>query len=436
MVCTSGSCVVVASEIGDPCDAELECGPAQTCRLLATIASKAGVCALETLAGAPGTSCAIESDCRGGACALGQCTELCARDDQCRRGFVCAAIPWVNPEATILLGTFRGCLPAVGTVTFEIEVDPTVTSVQLKIPVSSTAKSLVMVAEVSGSQLIGATHVETPTGTDVYDLPATREAYYANALRHEPIAGVAVLAIPTTSLVPLEAGAYTVDLGTFITVGQPSTSSRTLRVIEKLGNGASLDVHFNFLELADHPCGDRVDVLNAASAPTDLGFQTEYLDELRDIFGTDIALGEITYTDLGNHPELDGLSAARAGDLFTLTRATTGISVFFVRSLSPAGLQIAVGGTPGSPLPGTRASGIAVSATALCYESWRTLARQTAHAMARHMGLYRNREPDGATDPLTDSPSSDDNLMYWGESGGSALSPDQREVLRNSPVLR
>ena len=65
-------------------------------------------------------------------------------------------------------------------------------------------------------------------------------------------------------------------------------------------------------------------------------------------------------------------------------------------------------------------------------------ARVTAHALARHLGLYRNREPDPATalDPLVDSPTSEDNLMYWGENGGTALSFEQREILRQSPVLR
>lgn len=435
-ICQSGSCVVIHSELHDPCEAELDCGPGQTCRLPPGLASSAGFCEEEGLAGPPGASCSTDADCRAGTCALGRCTELCARADQCRVRYECAAIPRITPDALTLLGSFRGCLPALGTVSFEIPIDPTVAAAQLKIPVPSTAKSMALVAETGGNQLIGATHVWRPNGMPVYELPATLAQYYANKLRHQPLTGVSVLAIKTTSAVPLEAGAYTVEVGTFSSGGQPSTASRRVRVVEKLGNGASLDVHFYFLDLDDHPCGDKVDALSAVNAPTDAGFQLEYLDELKSIFRTDIALGEITYTDLGNHPELDGLDTRRAGDLFALTTATTGISVFFVRSLSPAGLEVAIGGTPGAPLPGTRASGVAVAASALCYESWRTLARQTAHAMARHMGLYRNREPDGAGDPLDDTDGDDLNLMYWGEAGGTALTADQREILRNSAVLR
>ena len=90
-------------------------------------------------------------------------------------------------------------------------------------------------------------------------------------------------------------------------------------------------------------------------------------------------------------------------------------------------------------VPGTGASGIAISMSALCHDpSWAHLARITAHALGRHLGLYRNREPDPETadDPLVDSPTSEDNLMYWGERGGTALSFEQREIVRRSPVLR
>jgi hypothetical protein len=114
--------------------------------------------------------------------------------------------------------------------------------------------------------------------------------------------------------------------------------------------------------------------------------------------------------------------------------------VFLVRSISPAGVQIVVGGTPGSPLAGTRTSGVAISLDALCYRDWRMLARQTAHAIARHLGLFRNIEPTAEDtpieDPIADSPSTLDNLMHYNEFGGTALSPGQRQMLRISPVVQ
>jgi len=427
--------VVVDSQVGDACEAELECGPGQTCRPPTELSSSAGFCELETRANPAGDRCASDVDCRSGACALGRCTELCARGDQCRVRYECAAIPRVTPDYATLIGSFRGCLPQNATLTFDVPVDETMLGRPLKVPVPSTASSLTLIAETSTTQLIGATYVESPAGRPIYHLPLTVAEYYANRLRHQPLPAISVLAIPTTSPVKLQAGAYTIGLGTF-SVGEPTSARRRVRIVEKLGKGATLDIHFYFLDLADHPCGDKVEVLNEAAAPTDVGFQTEFIDELQEIFRADIALGTLTYTNLKEHPELDGLTASRAGDLFALTTAETGISIYFVRSLSPAGLEVAIGGTPGAPVPGTRASGIAVAATALCYESWRTLARQTAHAMARHMGLYRNLEPDGTLDPIDDSPGTEDNLMYWGENGGTRLSVEQREILRASPVLR
>lgn len=434
MVCTSGSCVMINSELGDPCEAELDCGPGQTCRLAGGLESSEGYCREETLAGPPGSACAVESDCRSGTCALGRCTELCARDDQCRRAYQCTGIPIIDPGGRTSSDNFRGCLPAQATVSFEIPVDPVSQDVHLAIPVPTTARSMVVVAEVAGNQEVGVTAVWKPGHAQVFTEQVGEAQYYAADLRHKRLPNVAVLQIPSTSKVPLVAGGWEVEIGVF---GELPTKPR-VRVIEKLGDGATLDVHFYFLDLDDHPCGAPVGVLNAADAPLDPTFQTEFIGELRNIFGSDIALGEITYTDLRNHPELDGLAVARAGELFELTTATTGVSVFFVRSLSPAGLAIAVGGNPGSPLPGTRASGIAVSAAALCYTPWDRLARQTAHGIARHMGLYRNTEPGGGgyADPLDDSPLTDDNLMYWSDVPGTALSREQRNVLLASPVLR
>jgi hypothetical protein len=116
-----------------------------------------------------------------------------------------------------------------------------------------------------------------------------------------------------------------------------------------------------------------------------------------------------------------------------------GVSIFFVRSL-PNSQQVLVNGTPGAPIPGTGASGIAISVDALCYREWGKLARQTAHGIARHMGLFRIREPDedpDHVDPISDTgPPYEDNLMYWSEYGSTELSLAQREILRASPVLR
>ena len=80
-----------------------------------------------------------------------------------------------------------------------------------------------------------------------------------------------------------------------------------------------------------------------------------------------------------------------------------------------------------------------IGVDSLCYRSWSDLARLTAHEVARYMGLYDNVEIDPThTDPIRDNDDGDPstNLMFYSELGGFSLSPDQRDILTRSPVLR
>ena len=57
------------------------------------------------------------------------------------------------------------------------------------------------------------------------------------------------------------------------------------------------------------------------------------------------------------------------------------------------------------------------------------------------MGLQHNREladADGNffTDLIDDSDNSENNLMFFGELGGTDISPGQRDILTRSGVLR
>ena len=111
--------------------------------------------------------------------------------------------------------------------------------------------------------------------------------------------------------------------------------------------------------------------------------------------------------------------------------------MFFVRTLSPIGLQ-AVGPNPGpAGLAGTRRSGIVIGVDTLCYRTWRQLARLTAYEIARYMGLYNNVGIDPAhIDPIADTDSTSTNLMFYSELGGTVLSEGQKQILRRSAVLR
>ena len=220
------------------------------------------------------------------------------------------------------------------------------------------------------------------------------------------------------------------------------TATPSMTAVIKLGYGRTLDLHFYFLNLDDHPCGDRFGGKLDATTAQDATFFTSYLGELSRIFAPAFKIETITYEDLRDHPDLDGLDIANAQALLSLGKHSTGINVFFVRTLSPVGLQ-AVGPNPGpAGLGGTRQSGVIIGVDTLCYRSWNDLARLTAHELARYMGLYRNIEQDplipGEThlDPINDSDDSPSNLMFYSELGGTDLSFGQADILSRSAVLR
>jgi hypothetical protein len=210
-----------------------------------------------------------------------------------------------------------------------------------------------------------------------------------------------------------------------------------------MGSGNTLELHFFFLELDQHPCADRTDgaTLDAAHAQTAGFFQDTFLSGLKAVYSRmGIAVEAASYEDIHGRPGLDALDVASAGDLLSLGRYSTGINVFFVRSLSPIGTQ-AYAPNPGpAGVGGTAQSGIVLALDTLCYRDWQDVARLLAHQIARYMGLYHNVEIDYAAhptwrDPIQDSDDSNDNLMYFSEHLGTTLSVGQRELLLRSAVL-
>jgi hypothetical protein len=210
-------------------------------------------------------------------------------------------------------------------------------------------------------------------------------------------------------------------------------------VVAKLDTSALLDLHFFFLNFTDHPCSDAFGgTLNASVAQSAQFFQSDFLGLLSDVFAQGgVTLNTLTYDDILDQPELDGLDVSAASSLFALGSYPTGVNVFFVRTLSPSGLQ-AYGPTPNpgpAGLAGTSQSGIVVGLDALCYRSWTQVARLAAHEIARYMGLYDDIDPDGTTDPLSDTDASSENLMFYSELGGTNVSPQQRDILERSAVM-
>jgi hypothetical protein len=434
-----GSCALVTSALGDPCRSEIQCGPDQVCQLDAADDDNddelAGTCQAQPSGLAVGAACKGDLDCRSAVCALGVCSQLCDAPNDCPPSLACTDIPRLlgdDDDAPL----FAGCLPT-RTLVDEVAVDQPATL--LRVPVPGLARSFAVVAQVDETaQLVGATRVIAPDGRLLYTTALTQEQFYANGLRYQPSFSVSTVMVPNTPNIGLQVGVYEIDVSSLLPIGGVGTAVPDVRVVYKLDAGAGLDLHVHFLNLADHPCAGAFDTgrLDSFSAPESPQF-IAFLDRLGQIFdGADVSIAEITYRDIHDRPDLDALAKDNLGDLLELSQAETGVNLFIVRSIAPTGVQALIGGTPAPPAtPATRASGVAIAAETLCYRTWDDLARTTAHALARSMGLFHNRDPAGFGDTIADSDEGSDNLMFFSEFGGIELSAGQADVLRRYPGL-
>ncbi len=448
-----GVCQVVDSALGALCGREMDCGPGQACRLLDADIDGDGwltaECAPEKPGGVLDSGCLVDDDCRTGTCALGRCVDLCADDDDCSISHRCTMIPRPLPTELVAgplpWASFHGCLQARGNLRYPIPMDEEFQ--RFLLPVPGRARSVALTATINGpAQLVGVTYIESPSGEVLYALPPAPDSpeYFANRIRHYPAPVISTVILPQSPDDPLVPGAYVVDVGSFLALPSPlGTEKPVLEAVYKMDDLATLDLHFYFLNLADdHPCRSAFgpdETLDAASASASGSpFRQEYLAGINLAFArAGVVIGTSTFTDVVGRQDLDGLDTRRLGELLSTSSQEGGLAIFFVRTLSPSGLQALVGGPPAPPgRPGTRASGVAIGADSLCYRSWSELARTTAHEMARAMGLQRSVEPTGENDAIADTGTGSDNLMFFGEGGGTDLTDSQRAILRNSAVLR
>jgi len=463
-----GSCQPADGQADEPCLSEVDCAAGLACQFDGapvdpSTSRPVSHCRPALDARPAGTTCAADSECRNGTCAFGRCIDLCRQTRDCSVGNSCAIIPSDRASNA----QYAGCLPSSGRMTWSIPVTRPAEEIQLAIPNVARSATLVMSVDDLG-QKVGASSVLSPAGARVYNVPCSPvrdlmcdqtlsfDQYFANQVRHQPAFGQSVLALPSGTLPSgaptFQPGVYRVDVSSFRANDLPGSAIPHVTAIVQLSAGSILDLHFYFLDLTDHPCAAMTNnaALAAGVAETATFFQQDYLGELRAVFdAADLMLGTTSYEDITDHPELDGLDIADAGSLLKLGKFATGINVFFVRSLSPVGLQ-AFGPNPGpAGLGGTAQSGIVIGLDTLCYRDWTALARLTAHELARYMGLYHNVELETAQHPtwrdaIYDSDGSSNNLMFFSEraaagaesSAGTELSNGQRDILLRSAVLR
>jgi hypothetical protein len=432
-----GICRTSDGVSGDNCDSEVDCGPGLACELgiLDDNGQLSPKCA-PTAGGHPaGATCNVDTDCRNHTCALGHCIDLCSDTRDCGVGTGCANIPRIESGGVM----FAGCLQSAGSLAWNIQVHGSADTVKLPIP--DTARSVAVTMQVDDTnQMVGVTHLGAPDGIALLDY---NDDPFSDLVRHRPALAQSVLAMPSSPEAGLVPGAYTLDIRALkppFTSSSIGTATPVVTAVVKLDSSVILDLHFYFLNFDDHPCSAKFDngVLDAATAAAGASFQNSFLGTMRQVFSHgNVALGTLTYEDLRDHPDLDGLAIANAPALLALGTHAVGVNVFFVRSMSPIGLQ-AFGPNPGpAGLAKTPQSGVIVSLDSLCYRSWQEVARLTAHEVARYMGLYDNVGIDPAqADPIEDSDTASSNLMFYSELGGADLSPGQRDILSRSAVLR
>ncbi len=445
-LCKSGGlCELVISELGDPCASEWDCGLGQSCILDGEDTDGNGqlasTCQEQGQGGNVGSTCTADGDCRNSLCTLGQCSQVCAALEDCPEGNFCDSIPRVL--ASNDYAYFNGCLPDTATLTTKFTMESP--AQRIRVPVPNSAKSFAIVASVNdSSHLVGVTRVIAPGGQRLFEEPESFEDFLTNPIRYSRSREVSTLTFPNDGLREIERGIYEIDIETslppFDGVG---TAVPEVSVHYKLKESRVLDLTFYFADFEDHPCQDNMtgETLTALSAEDSNAFQEEYLKEIADIFGrANIIIGpQVTYKDVNpKRPDLDGITNEQdLRSLFRTAENTQGIAIFLVRSLPFDGVQTLGTTIPGPPrTPGSSSSGIAVSMDALCYRSWNSLARVTAHSIAGQMGLWNNRDAAGIADPISDSDRSTNNLMYFGEFGDTELSAGQSRVLGLYPGLR
>ena len=501
--CEAGLCVLSHLHAGDNCSGEPECVAGLACQINGAEVDSGNrlvaTCTDENLQGAPaGAACDGDGDCRNLTCELGHCVDLCRDSTDCAPGTSCKTIPRVAVNGEL----FEGCLPTQGTVSWKIPVVSPSAQILLPVPTDGISAELVMSVD-DPKQKVGVESVLDPCGCTRYTAPCSfqpgsdpatctdlvaADEYYSrdpaggggitggigvdgdpgagicgtpvvcndgggpilNRFRHLPTLGHSVLLMPSIPVQgELTPGAYRIQVSSFWPDDSHGSAVPHVTAVVRIGRGTEIDLHFFFLDLDEHPCSAMTAnaPLTASRALNTAFFQTDYLGELSRVFNrVGLKVKDVSYQDISDRHALDGVDVADIGSLFALGSYTTGINVFFVRSLSPLGTEV-FGPTPGpAGVAGTRASGIAISLDTACYRDWPALARLTAHAIGHYMGLYHNVEPrdpvQGPSDPpwqdlVPDTDGSTSNLMYFSQThAGSDLSVEQTDALSRSPVLR
>ena len=456
--CSDGQCVTrPGASLGQPCAGDAECS-SQLCvdRLCTQACGQDGVCGAGQMCGlhevdgvrlvgvcmarrggqAPGAACTTDDDCDRGTCQLGICVELCEVPSHCvQNGMTCAGMTAVlmDDETT---ASFKGCLPDSGMLEFASDD-------RVLVPSSGVALALhVSVPSFDLTNTVGIIQLTDPAGTELYTPPSNEAEFFKLPVRYTPTEVTSTMLVTNQPMIQLMPGRYTFGIG-----AQKSFDAAG-RVYLKLGaapwSSGRAALHFYVTDLS----GGCQPSLTAANAATVL---SSAISEIKSVFGqVNITITDVTFSastadnvirvETGLGPSLPDLptllaeaSAGQAGP--------AGLQVVLVREIQdggggPSNVLGVAGGIPGAPMSGTPHSGSVVSIETLCGLGQTTFGHVIAHEIGHTLGLFHNVEQSGEDDPLTDTAASgSSNLMYWLESSGSIVTPQQGQVMRNDPKV-
>lgn len=424
---------------GDSCSREAACGgQSLTCRFVAASATAEATCQPEASTGsAAGAECSSTADCRTGVCHFGVCSDLCGQTGDCGSGNVCEEISVIEGGAQILsacpdlssLPRAKLCQPERARLVRDLGSVADGKVIVLDFPEGAASFSLV--GRTEGAEPVGFGRLEAPDGEEIFLSTDDPAQMLKNDVWFYPDAFVSTLQVPTTPDHSLARGPFCASV--------KSGGPLQVEAIVKRDQGGdvphgklSLNIYLTGLEAAG--CG--LAGITAATASSH-AVLSDALESARTIFeGAAIELGELSYHDRTTIPAIATLTTSDPSTfdpVFALATESQGFSVdVFVVKTIPDGAGFA-GHMPGPPgKHGLPRSGVVVSADTACTK---TLGVTIAHEVSHLLGLFHNYQPDpGFEDPIADSSSGKENLMYITATPESTqISPGQGFVLRRHP---
>lgn len=426
-VCLNGACV-------GGCDKDAACADGETCALNPIPATGAAAsyrlaCVPRRGAGANAAACESDAECDRGSCQLGVCVEICTTTPDCHgEGLACADMTAWAPATDATL-PFKGCLPGSGIISMAAPTGV--------VPIPSTAKSFAIYTRLTPFDLtnyVGVVSLADPTGKTVYTAPQTREDFFAADLRYLADTAASTMLVPNSPRVTVMPGLYLFSVQSL----RPATIDT--RVFIKLGDAATGKATLNFY-LTD--LSQSCEPMNVNTAPGILGSEINLIKQIFASAG--VTIDQVTFksTNANNAPAVDmnddRTDVAEILQQATANQGTTpGFDVVIVRRITdpqgnPSGVLGIAGAIPSSPVLGTPHSGAIVSIGTFCNN---VFGETTAHELGHTLGLFHNVEQTKETDPIPDTGTDSQNLMYWLENGGRKITPQQAAVIRSDMKVR